>query len=557
MAIFKTKDLTYYYPNNSEPAVYQASLEIKEGEMVLLVGPSGCGKSTLLKMFAGLAPKFYGGTIGGHILFKNMDMAKESRSLAPEAAILFQDPEKQIILTDVEREIVFGMENLGLKPEMMKRRLAETLDFMGVRDIVGRRTTELSAGQKQKVALASILAINPEVLLLDEPTSQMDPISAEEILNTIRKIAEDTGKTIVIAEQKLERCLHLVDRVVAMETGMVRFQGDVQEYCRWAIENKSFFLPSIPRLFARVDIERIPLTVKQGRMAINNMNSMKRNPQSIFLPGLGETNKLDSGEGSRGENTVIKIKNLWFSYDGSRDVLKDINLEFKEGEFISILGQNGAGKSTLVKNINGLLKPSRGYIEIEGVATKNKSVAELSKKIGFLGQNPDNYLLNDTVEEEVKYTLSNFKLGWNEHVEEVMDLLGLRPYKGMNPRDLSTGQKQRVALASVLSVGPEILILDEPTRGMDYQRKNDLGRLLLDLKLQGKTIILVTHDVEFAAEFCDRAVIMFNGEIAADGSKRDILKDNLYYSSQVNKLFYGIKEIITFEEALNQFTVDS
>ena len=548
MAIFKTKNLTYFYPNSEESSVNDLNLEVDEGELVLLIGPSGCGKSTLLKVFAGLVPNFYGGTIAGEVWFKDREIKCLKKTLAPQVGILFQDPEKQLVMTDVEREIVFGMENSGLPSAVMKRRLAETLDFIGIRDLVGRKVAELSAGQKQKVALAAILAMDPEVLLLDEPTSQMDPVSAEELLNTIRKIAEDTGKTIIIAEQKLERCLHLADRVIAMQEGKIIFQGETKEYCNWAVSNNFEFIPSIPRLFGGCGFEDIPITVKQGRMAISKkLKAISQKPEE------NEQLRKDSSWGGKRiqkEKPEIKVKNLWFSYENKQDVLKNINLEIYKGQFVSVLGQNGAGKSTLVKNFNGLLKPSRGHIEIQGQTVKGNSVYELSKKIGFLGQNPDNYLLNDSVEEEIKYTLNNFKLEWNKNTDELMERLGLDQYKTRNPRDLSTGQRQRTALASVLSVRPDILILDEPTRGMDYERKSKLGNFLCQLKTRGTTIVVITHDIEFAVEYCDRAVIMFNGEIVADGNKRDVLKDNLYYSSQINKVFYGFEEVVTFEEAM-------
>ena len=542
MVIFKTEKLIYQYPERAKPAIDRINLEINEGELVILAGPSGCGKSTLLRLFSGLAPSFYGGTVAGEIFFKGGGIIRKGKSLAPEVGILFQDPEKQIVMTEVEREIVFGMENLGFMPEVIKRRLAEIVDFMGIKDLIGRKTYELSAGQKQKTALASVLAMNPEVLLMDEPTSQMDPVSAEELLNTVRKVAEDTGKTIIMAEQKLERCLHLADRVIAMNEGKVVFDGSPKDYCIWAFREKFEFLPPIPRLFAGMNLDKVPITVKEGRGVLgkdyNALNS------SVLQERENRRNEVKEKV-----QPEIEIKNFWFSYAGDNEVLKGINIDVFKGEFVSILGQNGTGKTTFIKNINGLLKPSRGEIKIQGEKIKNKAISELAKKVGYLGQNPDNYLLNDSVEQEILYTLNNFNLPWSESTDLLLRDMELEAFKGVNPRDLSTGQRQRTALASVLSVSPDILILDEPTRGMDYQNKRALADILTKAKKQGRTIILVTHDIEFAAELSNRVIIMFNGEVAADGERDEVLKNNLYYSSQMNKLFYGIADIMTFEEA--------
>jgi len=541
MQIYKAENLTYFYPDTDYPALDGINLEISRGEMIVLAGHSGCGKSTLLKLLAGLVPAFYGGKIAGNAFFSDTNILKNLKSLAPQVGMLFQDPEKQLVTSTVEREIVLPMENIGINPIEARKRLTEVVCSVGIQELAGRKINTLSSGQKQKVALASILGMNPDVILLDEPTSQIDPISSEELLNTVRKIAEDTGKTIVMAEQKLERCLHFADRVIAMDNGRIVFDGDTREYCKWACQTGFEFIPVIPRLFSGMNIDEIPITVKEGRKMLSKMLDREE---------LLKTDACVNFKIEAKPQLEIRIKNLNFSYDDSKTILKEINLEIQKGEFVAILGQNGAGKTTLLKNINGLLKPERGIVEVGGAPIKGKSIYDLAQKITYLGQNPDDYLFNNTVKDEVSFTLDNFGNEWDKKTQELMVLLRLDKVEDKNPRDLSSGQKQRTALASVMCMAQDIILLDEPTRGMDYTNKESLGEMLLNFKNNGTTIILVTHDVDFAAEYCDRVVLMFEGQIIGDGAKQDILKNNLYYSSQVSKLFNGAEDFVTYKEAL-------
>jgi len=553
MQIFETNNLTYFYPDSNLPALEDINLKISQGEMILLVGHSGCGKSTLLKFLAGLVPGFYGGRIAGNAFFNDTNILKELKPLAPKVGILFQDPEKQLITSTVEREIALPMENVGTNHQEAKRRLSEVVCAVGIEELAGKKIRTLSSGQKQKVALASILGMNPDVLLLDEPTSQIDPISSEELLNMVRKIAEDSGKTIIMAEQKFERCLHFADRVIAMDNGRIVFDGCTDEYCRWACKMEFEFVPIIPRLFSGLNIEEIPITIKEGRKVLSSMLKGKTQFQSFFK-------KTFKREIESKVVPKIKIKNLKFPYDDSNCVLKNINIEIKQGEFVAILGQNGTGKTTLLKNINGLLRPESGTIEISGVPTKGKSIYELAHSIAYLGQNPDDYLFSNTVKDEVLFTLNNFNRKWDKKTGELLSVLRLDKVQDKNPRDLSSGQKQRTALASIMCMLQEIILLDEPTRGMDYTNKQALGEMLLDLQNIGTTIVLVTHDVDFAAEYCDRVIIMHDGEIIGDGTKEEVLKSNLYYSSQISKLFNGFGDFVTFkeaEEALKELTAYS
>ncbi|MGE5327931.1 MAG: ABC transporter ATP-binding protein [Deltaproteobacteria bacterium] len=536
MQNFKIENLTYFYPDSFLPALENINLRIRRGEMILLVGHSGCGKSTLLKLLAGLVPAFYGGRISGSAFVGDLNMLKNLKSLAPKVGMLFQDPEKQLVCSTVEREILLPMENMGINKDEAKGKMAEVIRTVGIQRLTDKKINMLSSGQKQKVALASVLGMNPDVLLLDEPTSQIDPKSSEELMNTIKKVAKRSNKTIIMAEQKLEKCLHFADRVIAMDGGRIVFDGAADEYCGWADKTGFEFVPVIPKLFFGFNLEKIPITVEEGHKVLAGLSETEINHlQALSLKYLKSGTEVH-------RETAVKISKLNFSYDNFKNALKDINLEVKKGEFIAILGQNGAGKTTLLKNINGLLMPDSGTIEAAGVSNEGKSVYELAQRISYLGQNPDDYLFNDTVKDEVLFTLKNFNRKWNDETNGLMEVLGLDKFKDKNPRDLSSGQKQRVALASIMCMFQGIILLDEPTRGMDYKNKKALGEMLLDLQKRGAAIILVTHDVDFSVQYCERVVIMHEGEIAADGTREEILNNNLYFPSQVNKLFKGMGE---------------
>lgn len=469
MQIYKTENLTYSYPDSEKPALNRINLGISRGEVILFAGNSGCGKTTLLKLLAGLVPAFYGGKISGSAYYKEISILSQLKPLAPQVGMLFQDPEKQLVTSTVEGEIVLPMENIGLKPAQIKERLDKVLGMVGIGNLIDKKICNLSSGQKQKVALASVLGMDPDVLILDEPTSQIDPEASEEILNTVKSLAGENGKTILIAEHKLEKCLPFVSRVIAVDAGRIAFDGRVDEYCR---------------------------------CAQNCGNKTKAGSVPIPL---------------RPSKTAIEIKNLCFSYDEAGDILRNINLTINKGEFTAVVGKNGSGKTTLLKNVNGLLIPKRGSVRIDGSPTKGNSIFELAQKISYLGQNPDDYLFNDTVKDEILFTLNNYKRKWDEETKKLLRLLNLDKVENKNPRDLSTGQKQRTALASVMCMFQNILLLDEPTRGMDYINKKALGELLQTLKNKGAAIVLVTHDMDFAAEYSDRIILMNEGEIIEDG----------------------------------------
>jgi energy-coupling factor transport system ATP-binding protein len=449
-------------------------------------------------------------------------------------------------MTSVEQEIVFGMENLALSNQLMKRRVMEVSSALSVSEQLNDFIPELSGGQKQKVALASVLAMQPGILLLDEPTSQLDPVAGEEILTMVRRLNEDNGITVILVEQRLERCFHMADRILVMDQGRIIHDLHKQTSMNvLAVQKDIPCLPPLAQMFIQAGCAEIPATVKQGRDIVRSYMTAET---AALDPGPAEkAPRRDKQFSQRRE--ILSIRNLWFSYPNGREVLKDINLNIKAGEFIVLMGANGTGKTTLLKQINGLLKPDRGQVTVLGQDSRARSVEDLAADIGYLAQNPSDYLFLPTVQEELEFTLHNLGRSDDGITAHILERFHLSPCRAINPRDLSTGQRQRVALASVLISRPRLLLLDEPTRGLDYVLKGQLGAILQELQAEGTAILVVTHDVEFAAEFAEEIVLMDQGGIIARGDKYAMLSDSTFYSPQIGKLFNNIVDgVITMEQ---------
>ena len=539
--------MIYYYPDAEKPALSGINLGIEEGEFALVAGASGSGKSSLARVLAGLIPDFYGGRFGGRVYFQGREMRSiDRRKLARQVGMVFQDPEKQLVMTGVEAEIAFGLENLGLPQKEMFRRVAEVISFLGLTELRQEFTASLSGGQKQKLVLAAVLAMQPQVLILDEPTSQLDPVAAEDFFNLVKRLNEEMGFTIVLIEQRLERCFHLADRVVIMEGGRVAQDGDPDQAARWAVRSGTLLIPPVARFFSMLGFPSLPVTVKEGR------KQLRQSFSGWPVSGRPDLRK-EPTSCSTGQTLLVEVKNLWFTYPNGRETLQDINLKVNAGEFVAILGENGAGKSTLLKNMVGLLQPGRGKVLLDGSDLSKNKGRHPGRQVAYLSQNPNDYLFQDTVEDELLFTLKNFGMEDDGIVAELLEELQIGCHRRVNPRDLSSGERQRVALASVLVTRPALLVLDEPTRGLDYRLKADLGSFLTRRVAAGVSVVLVTHDVEFAAEYASRAIMMFAGQIVSDGAKHETLGQSVFYSTQIGKLCRGFSEdILTFDEAMER-----
>ena len=540
--------LTYSYPPTKEreepiPILYDVSLHIDEGEFVLVVGPSGAGKSTLLRCINGLVPHFYGGAISGRIRVEDRDpVALEPRRMNDLVGFVFQDPEAQAVVDVVEDELAFAMENQGLSRDTMRTRVEEVLDQLNIAHLRSRHLSTLSGGERQRVAIAAVLTLHPQVLVLDEPTSQLDPQAAEEVLDALLKLNRDLGLTIVLSEHRLERVAQYADRILYLPgRGEPPLLAAVDEVLRQAP-----LVPPQVELGRRLGWSPLPLTVRDAwrgirELGIGGLGDNQRLRGKLGNWGTGELGTDAQPEGYKvterhAKGPAIEVKGVRFSYNGT-ETLRGIDLRVERGEFVAVMGRNGAGKSTLLKQCIGLLKPREGRVQVLGQDTRRCTVKELARQVGYVPQNPNALLFADTIAGELAFTRRAQEISTGDGDGPLLETLGLAGMEDRYPRDLSVGERQRVALAAVLVGDPELILLDEPTRGLDYAQKASLVSFLLAQKAHGRTVVVVTHDVELVAQCAERVVLMGDGEIVVDGPVREVMSGSQVFASQINKLF--------------------
>ncbi|WP_234118640.1 ABC transporter ATP-binding protein [Clostridium hydrogenum] len=525
MEYIEVKNLSYSYPDEEKATIKDINLQIKKGEILFLCGKSGSGKSTLSRCFTGAVPNFYGGTISGEVTINNKGLEElTDRERAELITMVFQDPEKQILMDKVLREIAFGIENIGIERSIIKRRVIETMQFCNILNLKDRFIKTLSGGEKQKVSIASALVYMPKCIVFDEPTSQLDPAASEEIVNLIRKINQELGITIIVIEQRTDKFFEIADRIAVMDKGSIIFCGSKSDMYENTSDEVNRFLPSFLKAARVLNINEMPNSFRELRGNLSKYNIAYSCTENLI----------------KESKSIIDIKKLVCKYDEMKAV-DDINLNIRQGSFNGIIGANGAGKSTLMKAIMGFTQ-YKGSIKICGEEVKK--LKRLGIKIGYVSQNPNDYLSKDTVYEELKFTLNNYGLKDEKLIDDTLKALDIYKLKLKNPRDLSGGEKQRAAIASVLVLKPEILILDEPTRGLDEEAKDRLGGILKSLNDSRGTILMITHDMDFAAKFCDNFILMFEGKVIAEGSKNRVLNQGIYYTTNINKLFRDINSNI-------------
>lgn len=503
MALLQIEHLNFTYPDGTT-ALTDVSLTLPEGSITLLCGASGSGKTTLLRLLkTPIAPT---GQVTGHILYDGQPYPLAERVDAQEIGYVGQDPDAQIVTDRVWQELAFGLENLGIDSSAIRRRVGETASYFGMESWYDRPTDELSGGQKQQLNLAAALTMRPRLLLLDEPTSQLDPIAATAFLATLRRLNEELGLTILLVEHRLEETLALAEYVLLLDGGKVTFAGSPREACaRLRVHSLAAALPTAARAWYALGGEGdCPLTVREGRRFLAALPA----PSAPRVPAAPM------------DEPALVCRDVWYRYDKTApDVLHGFSLTVGKGEIYSLLGGNGAGKTTALYAMAGLTRPYKGSIKYNA-------------RVAFLPQDPRHLFSHETVREELAQLASGGEAIATEW--EIAHLLDRHPY------DLSGGEQQRVALAKLLTAKPEILLLDEPTKGLDAENKQRLADRLRDLSAQGVTVLLVTHDTDFAAQMSSRCGLLFDGQLVSEDVPQRFFGDNVYYTTDAGRLSRGM-----------------
>ncbi|HUS14611.1 MAG TPA: ATP-binding cassette domain-containing protein [Chloroflexia bacterium] len=523
--------LTYSYPHAATPALCDVTLHVAEGEFLLLAGESGAGKSTLLRTLNGLVPHFYGGRIAGQVRVAGRDpVAAGTAAMSSLVGLVFQDPEAQMVADTVEDELAFAMENAGLPPALMRKRIEEVLDQLSIVHLRARRMSSLSGGERQRVAIGAVLTLQPRVLVLDEPTSQLDPQAAEEVLDTLVRLNHDLGLTIVLSEHRLERVVQHADHMAYLAAGGAPLvQGRPAE-----VLAQMPLAPPLAQVARALGWDPVPVSLKEARrhLAADPRFSVPRPPADPSLAAPPEPRRAN-----RSAPPVLSVQRAGFAY-GGHEALRDLSLEVRSGEVLALMGRNGAGKTTLLKLMVGLLQPTAGRVLLGDVDTRRLPLEAIVRQVGYVPQRPDVLLFADTVREELAFTRRNHGLPpEGPAVDALIAQLQLAAYLDRDSKDLSVGERQRVALAAILAAEPAVLLLDEPTRGMDYRQKAALSGVLRDLAAAGRAVVLATHDVELAAGLADRVALLGEGQVVVEGRAREVMAGSLVFASQVSKLF--------------------
>ena len=512
--------VSYRYPGARVPALTEISLELAQGEFAILAGASGSGKSTLLRIASGLVPHFHGGTFAGRAEICGMELREHGPAeLSRAVGTLFQDPETQVVMGTVRGELAFPLENRGESAVGVARGVEEVALALGVEALLDRATTTLSGGELQRVALGAALAGRPRLLVLDEPTSQLDPVAGDELLALLRRLNEEWGTAILLAEHRLERCLGAADRVIALQDGALACDADPVSFLAWARDAAPALETPGAALIAGLGLRPPPAAVKQARATLRAAGLLPDPPER-----LERTLRAPRRAGA-----ALRLRGVWHELTGGRAILAGVSLAIAPGERVALLGRNGAGKSTLLRHAAGLVEPTRGRVERGG-------------RVALLLQNPGDYFVEDRVGAE---------LG-----ADALERAGLAALADRHPRDLSAGERQRLALAIVTDgpAAPAVLCLDEPTRGMDRAAKATLAAELLTRANAGTAILVATHDPEFAAAVATRAILLADGQVLADATAAELLSGGWYFATETARILGGHRGILTAEQAVRELT---
>lgn len=569
MAAIEVRNLSFTYPTGERKALDDISFDVDSAEFVVICGKSGCGKSTLLRQLKkNLVP--YGEKDGG-AYYEGIDITGlEDRVNASEIGFVQQNPDNQIVTDKVWHELAFGLESLGLDNASIKRRVAEMASFFDIQTWFRKDVSELSGGQKQLLNLASIMVMQPKVLILDEPTSQLDPIAASEFLKVIYRINRELGTTVIISEHRLEELFTMADRVMVMDCGKILTMDTPWKVGDYLAGNSPkerhpmfYGLPAVMKIyyqcktagipgFTKDGKEISPLTIRDGRLWLEEILGQR----SFTLPedGAQQREENASNENNNKKEGIITAKNLWFRYDrNTQDVLRGLNLQAREAELFCLLGGNGVGKTTTLKALSGQILPQSGSITIDGKKVQKNNLKELFHgTLAMVPQNPQALFTELSVEEELLEAVYYLKMPDEvkaEKIEKMLSLMEIEHLRKAHPYDLSGGEQQRLALGKILLLEPKILLLDEPTKGLDPFFKITLAGVFKKLTQAGVTIFMVSHDVEFCAEYGDRCAMAFDGDVVSVGTPTEFFAGNNFYTTAANRIARRwFPKAVTWEE---------
>lgn len=521
MEILSCENVAFKYNESTDYAISDCTFSVKKGEKIMLCGASGSGKSTLLRLLKReLSPR---GELSGNITLMGKGRSELSaRESAEKIGFVMQSPDSQTVCDKVSAELAFGLESFGVKSGEIQSRVGEMAAFFGIETLYDRDISTLSGGQKQLVALCSVMATDPDILLLDEPTAQLDPVAARELLGILDRLNKEMGVTIIIAEHDPEELFDSCDKILYLAKGKTELFGTPALTAKYFVKNAlEGFLPETAKAFARL-CDDLPLNVRQGRAKLEKL-------------GVTDIPKQAVTDTERAEPYALQCKNMWQRYEkNSPDILKGCDLGIRKGECYGLLGSNGGGKSTLLRVICGLCKPYMGTVSLFGKKQKAYKNGSLFREmLAFLPQEPVTMFVKESVREDL------LQSGDKVTVENVSQRMGIEHLLDRHPWDLSGGEIQKCAFAKILLADPKIIVLDECTKGMDSFAKKALGDILLGLKDEGRTILLVTHDLEFAAQYCDRCGLLFDGKIVAEDNAVEFFSHNRFYTTAAARLTRG------------------
>jgi energy-coupling factor transport system ATP-binding protein len=518
--ILHFEGVSYRYPGAESWALNGLDLTLRPGESMLIAGSSGSGKSTLCRACVGLVPHFHHGEWIGKVIVDGLDTTQHPvYEVFRHAGLVFQNTDAQLFNQTVESELTYGLESLGLAHGEIEQRLNWASRLAELEDLMDRPPHFLSGGEKQRVALGSIIALRPRLLLLDEPFTHLDPQGTEELRRILRMMKSE-GMALILVEHRLHEIIQDVDQIIVLHQGKIAAKGPPDQVLAREVSDYGLNLPPLIRLFREMGLKGRPLSVEDAIKELKDQDL-----PTPFSARLLKEGKKASISFPGTSPPVVEVEDICFSYRGL-PVLQDIHFNLLRGESVALVGRNGGGKTTLIKHLNGLLRPHSGRLKILGQETQRRPVSELSRHVGFVWQNPNDQLFQPTVREEVltgPKTLGSYDASW---CDELFNRFGLVSLLERSPFTLSEGQKKRVAFAAALAVKPELVVLDEPTAGQDESFRRELAKFIVELRREERTVLLVTHDLEFAAEHANRWLVLAEGRIIADGLPEAVMADS-------------------------------